>query len=49
MKLFEYRPTCGDKTPHMFHNFVNMHFKNEWCGGLCDCGMRGPHGPGEHK
>jgi len=44
-----YTPRCGDLEPHMFHNFIDGQFKDQHCGGLCDCGMPGPHGPGEHK
>lgn len=50
MKLFEYQARCGDEKPHTFHHFVNMHFKNEWCGGICEwCYPRRIHGPGDHK
>ncbi len=51
--MTETQPACGDLEPHMFHTHVNMHFKEVWCRGVCDCGGDAYYGklhsPGEHK
>jgi hypothetical protein len=38
---------CGQiiHEPH----FVTVQNTRVWCPGICDCGMGGQHGPGEHK
>lgn len=38
--------SCGlyQHQPHAFDST-----ERAWCPGICDCGMGGKHGPGEHK
>lgn len=37
---------CGVQD-HPGHDFVEV--QRLWCPGICDCGMGGTHGPGNHK
>lgn len=44
-----YLPKCGNPEPHYFHTYMDHHFKEWWCGGLCDCRLYEAHSPGRHK
>jgi predicted transcriptional regulator len=49
-KVREYEAKCGNQEAHEYHSFIDMHFKEKWCSGICEwCYPRRIHSAGDHK